>query len=180
MDGEHRGLNWGCGPHPVDGWWNSDVNDYGQEHVGSILNRLPARDGFFDGIVANHSLQCLAYDELEIAVSEFARLLRPGGRLRVLVPDVVAAFVAFKRDDTVWPGFAAITEPWSLDRKFAHYLTWGGSNRSAFTHASLVELLDRHGLRWWDAFTVDGEDWSWLRALDSRLGESIQVEAVKP
>lgn len=176
MGSEHRKLNWGCGPNIADGWVNSDVVDYGQDHVGSILDRLPCHDGFFDGIVANHSLQCLTYDELDVAVAELARVLRPGGRLRVLVPHIVAAFVAWNLHSGRWPGFVAITEPWSIDRKFAHYLTWGGSNRSCFTWLTLTELLERHGLR----MPVQPDDeWLWLRSLDSRLDESIVVEVVK-
>jgi predicted SAM-dependent methyltransferase len=182
---EHRGLNWGCGPLFVKGWWNSDVVDYGQEHVGNIVDGLPCRDGFFDGIIANHSLQCLTYDELDPAAAEFKRALRPGGRLRVLVPSVTDAFRARMAGDSRWPGFEAIAEDWDLDRKFCHYLTWGGSNRSCFTEFSLTDLCERHGFtrsaEWWAANATDSlehHDWAWLRELDSRVDESIVVEMV--
>lgn len=185
MAREHRGLNWGCGPLFVREWWNSDVVDYGQEHVGSIVEGLPCRDGFFDGVVANHSLQCLPYNELDVAVAEFHRVLRPGGRLRVLVPDIESAFHAHEAGDIRWPGFAAISEDWDLDRKFCHYLTWGGSNRSTFTEDSLLDLLERHGFTrsalWWKANATDSlehHDWAWLRELDSREDESVVVEVV--
>lgn len=191
MDRTPHGLNFGCGPDwpdwdqaPNDGTWEHwDIIDYGQPSVGDFerwpadaiaAGGLPWKANRFDGIVANHSLQCLTYDEVEVTLAEFRRVLRPGGRLRVLVPDVFRACMAYQDGDDDWPGFAAISEPWSIDRKFAHYLTWGGSNRSCFTRVSLAEALDRAGFV--EAFQPE-VDWRWLRALDSRLGESIATEA---
>lgn len=43
--------------------------------------RLPFRDGSFDGLVANHMLYHL--DDPAAGLREFARVLRPGGRLAV-------------------------------------------------------------------------------------------------
>ena len=178
MAGAVHGLNWGCGPAIADSangveWWNSDVVDYGQVHVGSILDRLPVRAGFFDGIVANHSLQCLTVHELPIALAEFRRVLRPGGRLRVLVPDVLAAFRAYEESNFDWPGFAAIGEGWSVDRKLGHYLTWGGQNRTTFTPVSLAEILDDAGFRE-PPYLLN--EWMWVRGLDTRARESITME----
>jgi predicted SAM-dependent methyltransferase len=114
-------------------------------------------------------------------------VLRPGGRLRVLVPDVFAALSALEYQEDDWPGFAVITEPWSLDRKACHYITWGGQNRTVFTDRTLVDLMQRHGLTpsadWWTGHAAEmrdsDHDWEWLRALDSRLGESLVMEFVK-
>lgn len=178
MAREVRGLNWGCGPALARGWWNADVVDYGQDLVGDIASGLAVEDAFFDGVVANHSLQCLTYAELDVAVIELHRVLRPGGRLRVLVPDVIAAFDAYRDSNELWPGFTAISEWWDIDRKFAHYLTWGGSNRSCFTPVSLAALLDRHGfMQPRDGGAALSTSWRWLCELDSRLEESIVIEA---
>lgn len=185
-DAEQRGLNWGCGPRPADGWFNSDAevpiaNAGGIAdptfHHGDILEGLPWAANFFDGIVANHSLQSLVAGELDHAAREFHRLLRPGGRLRVLVPDVVRAFDAWRHEQESWPGFLAISEPWDLDRKFCHYVTWGGQNRSVFTKRVLVRLLNRNGFEQF-RFESRTPEWAWLRELDTRLDESIVVEAI--
>lgn len=169
-------LNWGSGPVVAPGWTNSDIGGYGQEHCGDILEGLPWPDGHFDGIVANHSLQALPAGELDHALREFHRVLRPGGHLRVLVPNVVAAFLAWQREDDQWAGYRAIAEPWGLDRKFCHYLTWGGQNRSCFTREVLGMLLMRNGFALYSGpFDVE---WLWLSDLDSRLDESLVIEAV--
>lgn len=179
MAGEVRrllGLNWGCGPDWADlpgGWVNSDIVDYGQPHVGDIRDGLRFDDEVFGSIVANHSLQALTHDEVGPALVELRRVLAPGGFLRVMVPDVVEAFRAFEQGEEDWPGFVAITEPWSLDRKFAHYLTWGGTNRTCFTRISLAEHLDAAGFR------PPAPEQPWLTDLDSRLGESIVATAIR-
>lgn len=173
--GRH-GLNFGCGPEWASAppqWIGFDVIDYGQHEIGDVRDGLGFDDQSFDGIVANHSLQCLTYADVDGALREFHRVLRPGGRLRVLVPDVMGAVSAYLDSDSTWPGFVAISEPWSIDRKFGHYLTWGGGNRSCFTAVSLAEALDRAGFL--PTMTND-RWWAWLQELDSREGESIVAE----
>lgn len=190
MDSYPRRLNWGCGPEVAAGWANSDIVDRGQDHVGDVLDGLPWPDGYFDGIVANHSLQALRYDEVSRALAELHRVLARGGRLRILVPDVIAAAYAFvgdapfhesrdprRHEGAAWAGFQAISEPWPFERKFLHYLTWGGQNRTCWSVGTLVDELRAAGF-------ITGEpadpELGWLADLDSRLGESVVVEAVKP
>lgn len=194
-----RRLNWGCGPVPVPGWYNSDVDvatvTYPQEadmrapllHVGDILEGLPWPDDFFDGAVAHHSLNCLTYAEIEPALVALRSVIRPDGWLRITVPDVVAAFVAWENGQAGWPGFVAITEPWGFDRKFGHYLTWGGSVRTTFLATTLGDALVSAGFdrvntcgTWRSADPDDREVPPWLLELDSRLGESIVALARVP
>lgn len=192
-------LNLGGGPNPVRGWSNMDTCypvRVDERYQGEALVcwdmadiPWPFTDHYFDGIVANHSLQCLTHDQILPCLHECRRVLKPGGVLRILVPDVLGAFHAYEggehhMGDPNWPGFAAIAEDWDLDTKFAHYLTWGGSNRSCFTEWSLAERLDAAGfehavrcypLAAWKACPTNGPEW--MTDLDSRLGESIVVEA---
>lgn len=188
---QRRGLNWGCGPEPVQGWTNVDRVISKSTVIGNDITQsdLPFVTGLFDGVVANHSLQCLPGGDLDHAIQEFHRVLRPGGHLRVLVPDVVAAFDAWGSYNDVWAGFAAITEPWDAERKFAHYLTWGGQNRTCFLRTTLHDLLTRNGFTILPQYRLGAgartfqeaaanHGWDWLRELDSRIEESIIIEAV--
>lgn len=172
-----RRLNWGCGSVVAAGWENSDVEDHGQQHVGDVLDGLPYPDDHFDYVVANHSLQCLEHPQVGAALGELRRVTRPGGRCRVLVPDVVRAFRALENDDEDhFPNRRG-----SVDRRFSMYLTWCSENRSAFTPEHLRELMEEAG---WRRVTpqefgaTDDADRE-CAALDSRPGESVIVEAIK-
>lgn len=174
-------LNWGCGPDKADGWLNSDLLDYGQDHVGDVMLGLPWPDGHFDYVVANHSLQVLTYQQLPRAVGELARVLRPGGTLRVLAPDPVRAFRAWDKglaDHFLVPD---TLEP-SLDGKLCTYLTWASTNRQVFTARWLCELLVRFGFAscepvpW--GFTLSGHA-PGIIDLDTRRPESFVVEATR-
>lgn len=49
------------------------------EHLGASIHSLPFKPGSFDGIICYGVLQHLFKEEREAAVSEFSRLLNPGG-----------------------------------------------------------------------------------------------------
>lgn len=55
----------------------------GAARVRGDLGRLPFRDGAFDGLVALHSIIHVAREEHDRVLGEFARVLRPEGRLLV-------------------------------------------------------------------------------------------------
>jgi len=170
-------LNWGCGRDVAPGWENSDVDDHGQQHVGDILRGLPYPDDHFDYVVANHSLQCLEHRRVEAALAELRRVTRPGGRCRVLVPDVVRAFRELESGNAdYFPNRRG-----TLDRRFSMYLTWCSENRSAFTAEHLREVMEEAG--WTQvasrAFGTTGDPDPDCAALDSRPDESIIAEAIK-
>lgn len=171
-------LNWGCGPVRADGWRGSDIADFGQHHVGDILTGLPWDEGSFDGVVANHALQALAWPDVVPALLELRRVLVVGGWLRVMVPDMPGAVRAWERGDRTWPGFAAIAEPMGFDERFCRYLVWGGHNRTLFTPGYLISACRQAGFTTALRATYGvtrGPDW--MTDLDSRPGESIIVEA---
>lgn len=179
-------LLWGCGADRVDrpGWVCSDLVDYGQGHVGDVLDGLPWPDGRFGFVVAHHSLQALRPVDVERALVELARVTRPGGWLRGTVPDLLAGVAALSRGEAEWfPGEPAA----GPGRAFHRWVTWFGDNRSVFTRRSLAAVLAHCG---WAAVatglgpdvTESGDDR--ICAADGprsgRADESIWFEAQKP
>lgn len=174
-------LDWGCASVKTEGWVGSDRDDYGQEHIGDILDGLPWETGHFDVIVANHSLQMVKYVDLPSTLAELRRVLKPGGVLRVLVPDVLAGARAYERGDKSW--FPVVDEAeTSIGGKFCAYTTWYSEANLVFTPSWLAELLQRNGF---DAViagyktTVLGLDYPGITDLDTRPRESIVVEGKK-
>lgn len=170
-----RRLNFGCGAQVIDGWTNCDAVYF--EGADIIGDALPYADGAFDLAVANHALCAIPHLDVPHWLEELARVLAPGGVLRILVPDLLGAFRAYERRDLTW--FPTLHTP-TVDAAFTAYLTWWSENRSVFTAPSLVALVQDAGL-----IASTGpprhticEDPTIL-ALDSRLEESIIVEGIK-
>jgi predicted SAM-dependent methyltransferase len=137
-------LNFGCGSIQPAGWTNVDRTDFGQTWTAdAATGRLPFRSGAFDGAVCSHSLQENTYDELPVVLGELRRVLRPGGVLRVLWPDVAAVVAAWQRGDRAW--FPINDNEPALDDAFCCYLNWFGTARTLCTEPRLFTLLARAG-----------------------------------
>ncbi len=115
-----------------DGFYNLDV-----------LSWFPFPTGHFDYIVANHSLSDLDHHQLPHALSELYRVLKPGGVLRVLVPDLLNAFMAWGADEPPW--FPQGDDLKTVDERFCTFVTWFGTVGSVFTPHYLRLLLSRAG-----------------------------------
>jgi len=55
--------------------------------LGNVLERLPYDDGRFGWVLAHDVLEHFALDELRRVFAEVHRILRPGGRFLVIVPN---------------------------------------------------------------------------------------------
>lgn len=172
-------LNWGCAFDIREGWTNSDLIDYGQEHVGDLLAGLPFADDYFDCIVANHSLQMIRFDDLPRALAELRRVLKRGGTIRILVPDAENAIQGWQEGNIEYFPIADDIEA-HLDGKFLRYLFWHGDARCAFTFKSLKSKLEAN--RFQNVVRSGKFSRSGIKViteLDSRLRESLIVEAIK-
>lgn len=176
----HR-LNWGCGPVRPRGWVNSDVEPGdGVDLACDIRDGLPVPDDTFDCVVSIHVLEQLPYLELDAALRELRRVLKPGGTIRLSVPDLDRAIGAYRAGDPRY-FYVPDRDVTSIGGKLSVQMTWYGSSRSLFTYDFLQELLGRTGFRAIRrcAFreTVSGDPA--IVALDNRERESLIVEAIK-
>jgi predicted SAM-dependent methyltransferase len=83
-------LNLGAGPRGlIDGHWvNVDGFQAPNIHFLVDLQRgLPFPDGSFDGVFSEHVLEHFTKQDGLLLAVEVARVLRPGGVFRVVVPD---------------------------------------------------------------------------------------------
>lgn len=82
-------VNIGAGPHGRPGWVNVDASPGPNiQCLYDCRRRLPFPDGSARGIFTEHFLEHLDYaEEAPLFLAECRRILRPGGVLRVVVPD---------------------------------------------------------------------------------------------
>jgi len=176
-----RRLHWGCGSITPYGWVNSDVQRHsGVDVVADIRAGLPFGNNEFDYIVSMHVLPEIAYPEQDATLQELRRMLRPGGVLRLGLPDMDKAIRAYLSKDVDY--FLVPDEHVrSVSGKMIVQLTWYGMCRCMFTEPFATELLARNGFSRIDVcgFRQTKSPFAGIVELDNRELESFYLEAYK-
>ena len=187
MDSEQRiacdvkRLNWGCGGHILSGWINSDRKERpGVNLCCDIAQGLPLEADSIDYAVSIHALPEVPYDQLVPVLSELRRVLKPGGVLRLVLPDLIKSMRAYERGDRSYflvPDDAAS----SLGAKLVTQLIWYGHSRTLFTSEFIEEMLLKAGFARVEhcSYRVTRSAFPEIIDLDNREPESLYVEAAK-
>jgi len=163
------------------GWINADVkHGPGIEISRDIRDRLPLESGSIDYVVTVHALQEIPFDELVGVLEELRRVLKPGGTLRISVPDVDRAIDAYRCGDQEF-FLVPDDDAASVGGKFVTHLVWYGYTRSLFTKDFMEELLRRAGFEKVHhcRFQRTESGHADIVSLDDREAESLFVEARK-
>jgi predicted SAM-dependent methyltransferase len=174
-------LNWGCGNWTPEGWINSDIAaGPGIDIACDILEGLPLEDESMDYVVSVHALPEIAYGDLLPTLHELLRVLRPGGVLRLSLPDLDKAIDAYRAGNH---GYFAIGDvEWKdIGAKMITQMVWYGRSRTLFTYGFTEELLLKAGFTSVSrvAFEQTSSPFPEIVELDNRKHESLFVEAVK-
>lgn len=177
-----RRLNWGCGDHVAPGWINTDVkkND-GVDLVADIRNGLPIASGALDYAVSIHALPELSLSEQVPVLTELLRVLRPGGVLRLGLPDLGKGIDAYLRGDR---DYFKVDDSIAVSAggRFITHMLWYGYSRTLFTPDFASELLTRAGFV--DVherpFGKTDSEHAEITALDNREEESFFIEGSRP
>jgi predicted SAM-dependent methyltransferase len=179
--GEVRRLNWGCGDGTEPGWINSDVKETsGVDLVADIRDGLPLEADSIDYAASIHSLPEIPFTEIVPALTELRRVLKPGGVLRLALPDLDKGIDAYHRKDTEYFKVPD-QDAKSVSAKFVTQMVWYGYSRSLFTHEFIEEQLLKAGFSKVDhvSFKKTASRFPEIVDLDNREQESLFVEAVK-
>jgi predicted SAM-dependent methyltransferase len=176
-----RRLNWGCGTEPPDGWINCDIKEGpGIDISCDIRDGLPLEDSSLDYVVSIHALPELPYPDLEPALVELRRVLKPGGVLRLSLPDLDKAIRAYLDSDA---GYFLIPDDdaRSLGGKLIVQMTWYGYSKSMYTFDFTEEILFGAGFRRVvrSQHKQTTSEHAEITTLDNRERESLFVEAFK-
>ena len=89
MSGGRDMLNLGCGRTHHPEWINIDISPSGPDIIAcDFRGGLPFPEASFDVVYHAHVLEHFTRDEGAALMCEAARVLRPGGAIRVVVPDL--------------------------------------------------------------------------------------------
>jgi len=177
-----RRLNWGCGAHLGEGWINSDVKDEpGVDLVADIRSGLPLDTDTVDYAVSIHALPEFAYPELVPALEELRRVLKPGGTLRLALPDLNRGIEAYLAGEETYFKVDP-REVSSPGGRFIVQMLWYGYSRSLFTADFALELLQKAGFEEVRecSFGATASGIPEIVELDNRKEESLFVEGTAP
>lgn len=78
-------LNLGCGKKKLEGFVNVDIS--ASADVACDVQELPWPDGVADEVMAIHLLEHVPVQNVALVLKEWARVLKPGGRMVIEMPD---------------------------------------------------------------------------------------------
>ncbi len=176
-----RRLNWGCGGHTLPGWINTDVKEGdGIDLSCDIRNGLPLETGSIDYAASIHALPEVPYAELVPVLTELRRVLKPGGVLRLALPDLIKGVRAYDRGDRDY-FLIPDEDARSIGAKLVTQLIWYGYSRTLFTQEFITEMLERAGFSRITpcSYRQTASPNPEIIDLDNREAESLFVEAWK-
>jgi len=97
-------INLGSGLKKIDDCINIDFFSFSDKADYEADFRYPLKidDDSVDGIFTEHVLEHLTYDQVERLIKECYRILKPGGIIRIIVPDVSIFIEKYCLNDNDW------------------------------------------------------------------------------
>lgn len=142
-------LNLGCGPNRKSGWVNIDLATTADLRL-DLRQGIPLPDGSAAIIYSEHFFEHLDYpNEARRFLGEARRVLAPGGRFRVGVPDAASILRDYVADDRAT--FRWLQERWhpawcTTPMHSVNYLfRQGGEHKYAYDEETLSHILAEAG-----------------------------------
>jgi predicted SAM-dependent methyltransferase len=159
-----------------EGFLTVDLDrSHGPDIVADVTDLHDIASGTVTEICASHILEHLPWPLSFKALAEWARVLRPGGRLRVAVPDLasLAAMIAAGHND--WAAVALVFGVGRLENPLE-------AHQFGYTRGMLIGVLRALGFAdfdWWKHDLPDASN-GWVHDEDGgRIAISLNITALK-
>jgi SAM-dependent methyltransferase len=143
-----RHLHLGCGPKYLAGFLNIDGNLFHKLDLWlDVRNGLPFPSNTVDSVYSTHMFEHFYPDELQALLRECLRVLKPGGGVRLVVPNLASAISAYSQKQSGWFYDSFPRHFDSLGGRFSNFVFCDGQHRTAFDFGYLDEVLRQSGFR---------------------------------
>ncbi|MDM9379952.1 glycosyltransferase [Chlorogloeopsis sp. ULAP01] len=134
-------LHLGCGGNVKEGYLNVDQYFSAQDIIQIDIFNIPLENNSVDEIFTEHMLEHLSKYEVPIALKEWARVLKPSGKLVMNLPNLEWCLQQWliKPEEERWG--------WQLDTIFGLQTHPGEFHKTGFTKPHLSQLLKTAGFR---------------------------------
>lgn len=175
-------LHIGCGPRNLPGWKHFDIRKIDEhiDYVGSADDLSQFSDNSIEEIYASQLLEHFDKHHIDKVLSEWNRVLKPGGLVRISVPDMEAVIAEYNANHdlkTLWSFFHG-GQKYDYDY---HYSSFDFQLLKAYLESNGFEDVQRYD---WRDFLPEGYDdysRSYLPHMDFENGRlmSLNVTARK-
>src|SRR5262249_7306496 len=118
-----RHLHLGCGPKYLPDFVNIDGNPFHKVDLWlDVRNGLPFASNSVDSIYSTHMFEHFFPDELQGLLRECVRVLKPGGGIRLVVPNLNSAILAYGQNRLDWFSSAFPRRFDSLGGRFSNFI----------------------------------------------------------
>lgn len=175
-------LHVGCGPLRPQNFINVDRKwGKGVDLCWDITKKpYPIKDGSLDGIFTEHVLEHIPYVHGKGNLAEFHRMLKPGGVLRIIMPDAelyMRRYVEKRSDPTVQIPFGE-NDPNPMVSINRIFYSWG--HQFLWDHETLFQQLKEAGFSNFGSVAFkEGSNPDLLLDTEKRRSESFYVEAIR-
>jgi predicted SAM-dependent methyltransferase len=182
-------MDLGAGDDEIGDFVAVDFFTNGKAYGADLRYPLLIDANVFDGIFTEHTLEHLTYVEVSRLLSECFRILKPGARIRVIVPDLSIFAARYAGDDEAWfseweqevlaPRGRALGSKMEalsfVTQEYGHRSAWDFDTMRGFLARAGFDQIRQCGLR-------EGVDPRLLRDRTDRdrAMVSLYVEAIKP
>ena len=171
-----RYLHVGCGdnilPKPFE---NLDIREFdGVDHISKAEDLSLFEDDTFDLVYASHILEHYPRNQIENVLSEWVRVCKPDGIVRISVPNFENCVKIYQETNKIEDIIGPVSGGQTYDFEF-HYCS--------FDKRSLSELMLKCGLTaihpWIYQRTTHSDHWDFSQAVTRDIQVSLNLEGRK-
>lgn len=140
-------LHIGCGNVYKRGYINIDAYNMSKADIKAKADKLPYKNNSVDKIENHHLLEHLDRTECDFVLKEWFRVLKPGAKLLVEVPDLIRNIEIFLRSSyhKRWENYRREFKHGRIQTIYGLGERKGQLHKSGFDKERLKKELSRHG-----------------------------------